>query len=289
MKKDNFFKGIVPPYIFNFLYNIRIFIHRNDCKPYSFINKQKKYAIIIGNGPSLNNTILKYENELKNNDCFMVNHAVETNYFEILKPLYYIVVDEYYFQNDSLNEKSKAIIKSLNDKLKWNIYFFVPFFAKDSLFVQEIKKNELVNVVFLNSILPIYAKNIPHKKMFSYWNKNIACPLMQTVLNTATSVAITLKYNDIYLVGADTSWIEMLIVDQENNDLYSHNKHFYENEKYLISKYNDHESNLAAELGCIKKALESYQILKEYACYNGCHLYNASEYSLIDSIIRKKF
>ena len=76
--------------------------------------------------------------------------------------------------------------------------------------------------------------------------------------------------------------------DQKTNDLYSINKHYYKNDALLISKYDVNKSNLAEELENIKKTFEYYQILKEYAIYNGCSLYNASEYSMIDCLERKK-
>ncbi len=287
MSFEKFIKNIIPPFVFNIIFYIRVFIHKWDCKP--FIKESpNKIAIIIGNGPSLNSTIERYESILKTNDCFMVNHASESDYFDLIQPKNYVVVDPYYFQKGPLNNKAEQLINSINIKLKWDMCFYVPYYSKNSTFVNELSKNSYVKIELFNSVSPFYATDISNKSFFKLWNKNNACPLTQTVLNAATSIAISKRYSEIYLVGADTSWIEMIIVDQENNNLYSQNKHFYKNDKYLISNYNENKSNLAAELGCIKKAFESYQVLKEYANYNGCNLYNASEYSLIDTIVRKK-
>ena len=284
---EKFIKNIIPPFVFDIIFYFRVFIHKWDCKPFKKV-PPNSIAIIIGNGPSLNSTIESYESILKMNDCFMVNHSIESDYFDLIKPKNYVVVDPYYFQKGPLNKKAELLINSLNNKLKWDMSFYVPYHSKNSTFVNELSKNSLVKIEFFNSVSPLYATGISNKTFFKLWNKNTASPLTQTVLNAATSIAISKRYNEIYLVGADTSWIEMIIVDQETNDLYSQNKHFYKNDKYLISSYNEEKSNLAVELGCIKKAFEAYQVLKEYANYNGCNVYNASDYSLIDTIVRKK-
>ena len=131
-------------------------------------------------------------------------------------------------------------------------------------------------------------KYLSKKYLFKKWNKNQLCPMSQTVLNTASSLAITMKYKKIVLVGADTSWVELYRVDQKTNDLYIDDKHYYDNERHIVAKYDPTKSNMAEELNTIEVALEYYQLLKEYAIYNGGRLYNASEYSLIDCIPRVK-
>lgn len=274
-------------YLLEKIFILRVLIHKHKCKSIPLYNGNNK-AFVIGNGPSLNETLKNHLDILMKNDCFMVNHSIEYDCFDVIRPKYYVIVDPYYFCDGELNEKTQGILDSFKMKLKWNITIFLPIYASSSLLVKELNRLNLVNVVFLSDVSSAYISDFSKERLFRYWNRNIACPLSQTVLNTALSVPITMKYKEIYLVGADTSWIEMLYVDQKNNDLYSYNRHFYENDKYLISKYDDSKSNIADELQCIITTFKNYQILKEYAVYNGCHLFNSSSYSLIDTIERKE-
>ncbi len=272
------------PIFIELIFILRVFLHRFDCKQIK--SNVGNRTIIIGNGPSLLKTIDKYIDVLKKNDCFMVNNAVEHECFELIKPKYCVFADPNFFQKSTLNKYSKPVVDAFNIKLNWEMTVFLPSYAKNTIFAEELKKHPRISVAYYNSTYSKYITNFSKKRLFKYWNKNIARPLSQTVLNTASSIAIAMRYKEIYLVGADTSWIEMLSVDQNNNDIYSDDKHFYSNDKRLLYKYNENKSNLAEELRAIAMTLESYQILKEYAIYNNCQLYNASEYSLIDSLKR---
>ncbi len=242
-------------------------------------------AMVIGNGPSLNETIQQDLEKLKEYDCFMVNQAVESPIFELIKPLYYVLADGLYFNTENF-EKSMNIVDAIKKKLTWQMYFIVPDYSVNSYMINELKDHPCLKFIFFNSLSLYGFEHLPSKILFEYWNNNLLSPLSQTVLNTAVCIAIEMKYNEVGLVGADTSWIELLEVDQKTNDLYSKDKHFYDNDRVLIAKYDETRSNMAHELTTIVRAFESYQILKEYATYNGCKLFNASKYSLIDCIDR---
>ena len=79
-------------------------------------------------------------------------------------------------------------------------------------------------------------------------------------------------------------------VDQETNELYTIDSHFYGEKKVVL--YADNEGKvpqkLHDELNCISRALSAYWDLKGYADYAGVKVFNASKYSLIDAFERKK-
>lgn len=280
-------KKLIPPIVFEEATKLRVLRHRKECQklPETGTGKQ---AVIIGNGPSLNTTIEKHIDFLRANDCFMVNQSVKSSFFELIQPCYYVMADPFYFQKDNMPGLAQEIDQNMSQKLKWDMTLLVPKFGEGSLFINEQKKNPKLNILYYSSTFALDCDGISKKKIFEYWDNNIASPLSQTVLNTATSLAISMRYSKIYLVGADTSWIESLMVDQETNDLYTMDKHFYGDRKILISNYSSEKSNIAEELDGIKRSFASYQILKEYAQSSGCQLYNASEYSLIDCLERCK-
>ena len=98
------------------------------------------------------------------------------------------------------------------------------------------------------------------------------------------------NYSNIYIFGADTTWIEKIKVDQETNNIYTIDKHFYGETKRLLYKDTEWKIpiKLHEELRSIAIALENYWELKEYSLYNNVKIFNASEYSLIDAFDRRK-
>lgn len=278
----------IPIFIIEKIFILRVILHYFECKPFSK-NINSKKAIIIGNGPSLLKTIEQNLNELQNNDCFMVNNAAIHNCFVLIKPQYYVFADPDYFQKDFMNKVTSNVLEAFERNLKWQMTVFLPVSSKNTLFEIKLKNIKYISLVYYSSVYSsFFVKYINRRRLFRFWNKNIARPLSQTVLNTASSIAISMKYKEIFLVGADTSWTEMLYVDQTTNDIYSYDRHFYDSDKRLLYKYSEAKSNLAEDLLTIANALESYQIIKEYAYYNECKIYNASEYSFIDTLVRKK-
>ena len=99
-----------------------------------------------------------------------------------------------------------------------------------------------------------------------------------------------MRYKEIYLIGADTTWIELLHVDQNTNDVYTIDTHFYGKKKMPL--YKDSAGKIPVklheELYFNLNALKLYWELKDYADYAGVRVYNASEYSLIDAFERRK-
>ena len=283
MSKDTI-KNFIPPILLEKAAEFHVFRHRKECAPLPKAEDGKS-AVIIGNGPSLNETVQKHRDFLRANDCFMVNQSAKSDYFELIRPHYYVLADSTYFSRESLHPYARENAENFKKKLDWEMMLLVPAFSKGSALLDEIKGTEHLDLRFFNSTY-VLGTGIPKKKLFRYWNENTANPPSQSVLNTAASLAIAMRYKTIYLVGADTSWIETLGVDQESNDLLSLDKHYYGDRKITIAKYSEEKSNMASELNNLKEVFNCYQLLKEYAESNGCRLVNASEYSLIDCLER---
>lgn len=165
----------------------------------------------------------------------------------------------------------------------------LPIAAKRSEFVQQIILNPNINVYYFNS----YGDNTQLADTafkFKLWDYNLISWLAQTVINTAVQMAINLRYDEIILVGADTSWHTTYEMDQETNTLYTIDSHFYGHKK--IPVFEDSEcmihAKLNQELSSVANALKGYCILEQYAKYAGVKVYNASEFSWIDAFERIK-
>ncbi len=255
------------------------------------IEKKSDVLIVIGNGPSLNDTIKEHKEEIINKDCVVVNSFCNTVYYEELKPNYYLLADPAYFGDvEKFDTRLKNLVTGTWDailrKTTWDINLIVPSYAKGSAIIGAISNNSHISVYFYN------IKDLRCNKMnkFEAWDLNLIPPPAQTCLNTCVWLGICLRFKSVYLIGADTTWLELLHVDQETNEVYTIDSHFYGKKKDIL--YSDVEGKIPQklhdELNCISWALKRYWDLKDYAEYAGVKIYNASKYSLIDAFERKK-
>lgn len=248
--------------------------------------------VVIGNGPSLNDTLKDLKDKIKENDCIAVNHFCETECYIQIKPKYYLLADPAYWGDvktyaDWLKAKITRFTETIIAQTSWDINLIIPSSAYHSQFVKRVSTNPYIHIFYYNSI------NYNHSTQLSkyeLWDSNSIAPPAQTVLNTAVWLGIFLRYKKIYLIGADTTWLEELEVDQETNELYFVDTHFYDKKRKPI--YSDVEGKipqkLHEQLDCISRAFSQYWELKGYADYVGVNVYNASKYSLIDAFERKK-
>ena len=285
-------KLFIPPI---FLKIRRFFLNREGKNSYlstiHTIPKNSNILFVLGNGPSLNTTFSKGVFSSISGDIICVNNFVTTDFFVKLKPTKYIIADPNNLigletLSDALKDETIKVVAGFQKKINWNIDFIIPDFARDGYLYQSLKTNKFISFYFYNT------KDVS-KTNYTYFqnlDENLIAPPAQTVLNTCLWLGIKLKYDKIYLLGADTSWIEQVRVDQTTNELYTIDKHFYGEVKRPL--YSDVDgkipSKLHEELEANVAALRNYWELKDYAEYKGVKIYNASAYSLIDAFKRKK-
>lgn len=261
----------------------------------SEILRNNDNLLILGNGPSLAK-ILDKISIYSNYDCLAVNLFANTDYYIKIQPSWYLLADPAFFEEENLlsarlKEVVASLKKSLILKTSWNINLCVPVCSCKSSLIKDLQKNKHIKIYYYNnkgneSLFP------DSKFKYYLWNKAIIAPKQQTVLNTAIHVGIVQKYKNIFLVGADSSWHENIVLDQETNLLYCNDTHFY-NRVNKIPLYSDNEGKVPRrvheELNSCSNALSSYWTLFYYSKYNKISkIYNASEYSWIDAFERKK-
>lgn len=256
------------------------------------ISKQSERLIVIGNGPSLTKSIEIYKEIICKYDCIAVNHFCESNYYKELKPKYYLLADPAFFGKletyaDWLCEKIGGFITSFVSNTTWDINLIVPNCAIGSGFIEEIQKNNFIHPYYYN---PYNLVQNNEKNEFLFWDKNLIAPPAHTCLNTCVWLGIFLRYKEIYILGADSNWIETTYVDQKTNELYRNDIHF--NGQRRLKLFKDSAGkipiSLSEELSCQSNTFKNYSELNSYAGFAGVKVYNASEYSLIDAFERKK-
>lgn len=243
----------------------------------------RKQAIILGNGPSLADDfekILKLQSK-RDIDIWAVNNFAISDQFIIIKPGFYVLTDPNYWAVDvseALLLARNRLIKCFNEQLDWPMVLMVPFDAKGSGFLQNINRRN-IDVRFYNRT------PVDGFRFFREWiySNNLGMPAPFNVLIAAICLAITDKYQTVYVSGADHSWHESLLI--ENGRMLLSQFHFYkENVAAVPVIKTDGSSFTIGDIfirwGCVFK---KYEILDLYARSKGVRIFNISSKSYIDA------
>lgn len=246
--------------------------------------------IILGNGPSLNTSIEKYGHLFGDYSLMCVNNMVLTDKFTELRPAYYVLhAFAYYRPDDRLIESQRKMKKEILDaivrKTNWDMEILVPFGArKNPEFTRIIGSNKHLKLVYYNQT-PIEGYTSVSTALFSM---GLGMPRPHNVLIPCITCAVLMKFKEIYILGADHSWLKEITVNEKNEALVNQ-KHFYdENESKPLVMQDWARPRLLHEM--IYKfylSFRGYWELKPFIEKNGSKVYNASEVSMIDAFERK--
>lgn len=262
-------------------------------RPSALPSKKTKYCSVLGNGPSLKVTLEEDLEFLKTTELFCVNNFASSDYYPILKPQNYVLIDPAFFIYDGVTfdrEDIRKTFKAITELTAWEINLYVPQKAKKSTFFREIsKKNPNIKIVYFNYIIFKGFQTLSHW----FYKTGIASIQSQTVLIAAIFLAINRKFEEIFLFGADTSWHEQFKVNNDNI-LTFRDVHFYNTDASkekdipiydVIKKQN---MTMSVEFTYLARTFRGYELLGDYAKYQKVKIYNASAKSYIDAFERIK-
>lgn len=257
-------------------------------------NVKRKYdgrsCVILGNGPSLNTLIKEQKDFLNNKDLISVNLFPYTPLYTELKPNIHVISAPDFWRYDSKPqyfEMRKNHFESMANKTNWPLEFYTPAPSKRFPEWQEtIKDNKYINARYYN-YTPI--EGFSCFNHFAY-RKNLGMPRPHNVLVPAIMIAINLGFSEIYLWGADHSWLPLITVDENNHALID-NKHFYDENSSKPEQMNKPGSEYRKLHEILKKLMysfESYFVIRKYAESRGSKIINATPKSYIDAFERLK-
>ncbi len=238
-------------------------------------------VIILGNGPSLKETIDTYSSLLAMTPTVAVNFMANTPQFAMLKPDFYVLADPHFFnRTDQENVRTlwAAIAASTH-----NMTLCVPadMAARAEQLLGEAPRVSIATFNFVG----VEGFTLFEDMAF---NSGMAMPRPRNVLIPAIMAAIAAGYRDIYLTGADHSWLETIRVTDDNH-VVSVQPHFYADSKTELNRsateykgYHLHDI-----LKSFYTAFRSYHVLARYAATRGVRIYNATPGSYIDAFERK--
>lgn len=238
--------------------------------------------IIMGNGPSLRQTINSHLSLLQQKETMAVNFAANAPEFFSLRPSRYILADPHFFDGIKTDPNVARLWENLS-KINWSMTLHIPASQKEN--IRSFKFADSIKIKYFN-LTPIEGyKAISHLLM----RKGLGMPRPRNVLIAAIMVAINSGYQKIWIVGADHTWSQTLSVDDQNRVL-SVQPHFYaDNAKELDRVAQEYAGyHLHDILGSLTIAFKSYFEIKDYAISRGVSIFNATPGSFIDAFPRKK-
>lgn len=251
--------------------------------------KQHTMCVILGNGPSLTQSLKEHEQFVRTCDSFAVNMFANTPFFATIQPRFYVILAPELWQEDApLHMKEQQITLFSNiATATWDVYVFAPSFAKKTSFwKQYFSANQHISIVWFN------ATPIEGFSWFSHvcFNLQLGMPRPHNILTPALMMAIHQKYEQVYLLGADHSWMSELYV-ADTNDVFLTQKHFYDEQtaqaKHMYTTSYD-KRKMHEILHKFMCAFASYFNIQSYATKQQVRIWNATPGSFIDAFDRCK-
>ncbi|MEZ0609564.1 hypothetical protein ACAW74_13685 [Fibrella sp. WM1] len=253
---------------------------------------QRPICAILGNGPSLRQSLESDLAFIREAELYCVNNFASSAEYAQLQPQNYALLDPAFFLYSEENNGRKDVEKTIRCLINltvWPMNLFVPQTARNSYLVAQLhRKHPNVRVVFYNyTVVRGYA-------WFRHvvFRKGWGMPQSQNILAASLYLAITRRFREIYLFGADHSWHEEIRVT-DTNELLMKQEHFYDKpgDATHIPIYDvvkKETSRMSAQFASLSKAFFSYEILRDYAQAMQVRVLNASAKSYVDAFKRVK-
>lgn len=239
--------------------------------------------IILGNGPSLRDTIDNHSGRLKELELMAVNFAANAPDFEQLRPSRYILADPHFFNGADTDPNVGSLWKKLGTT-SWPMRLYVP--VKFRRRAEEMLGNTHRVRISTFNLTPLEGFKAP---VHALYRCGAGMPRPRNVLIPAIMCALRAGFRTIYIAGADHSWTRTLDVD-DNNCVVSIQPHFYEDsesEKKRVShEYKGYRLHQILESLTI--AFRSYFAIRDYAASIGAEIINVTPGSFIDAFPRGK-
>ncbi|MBO4994457.1 MAG: DUF115 domain-containing protein [Muribaculaceae bacterium] len=258
----------------------KVLLQSRRCDVGAEARPENDSIIIMGNGPSLSDTIATYGDVLRTHTTLAVNYAANAEEFFDLKPRYYVMVDPAFFDPNP-GENLKRLRETFAKRVDWPMTIFVPAVNRGSF---DLQGNPNVTVRTINSV---GLEGFGWFERMAY-GRRWGTPRPRNVLIPSIMVAIWLGFKKIYLVGADHSWMRTLEVN-EQNEVVSVQPHFYKDNE-SARKWNAaifKTVRLHEVVHSYYVAFKAYFSIKKFADSKNVMIYNSTPGSFIDAFPRK--
>ncbi|MCH5215324.1 MAG: hypothetical protein J1F10_00170 [Muribaculaceae bacterium] len=231
--------------------------------------------VVLGNGPSVNKLLAEYNEFLGHRKCLAVNFSLNSDIIFRLQPELYVLADPYFFSGRD-DTRVCDLWRNLN-RVSWNMTLFIPYGSE----LCGLLENKNISIQRYN-LTPIEGfKCFTHRA----FKMGLGMPRPRNVLIASIMLGVESGFKQIYLAGAEHSWLKDMIVDDDNR-LGVAFPHFYDNgEKDVEVRYLN--KTLVEELDSLRIAFNSYHEIRAYTdTLRGVQILNITPGSYIDAFER---
>ena len=265
-------------------------LFRNYRSGASLAERKAPNGLILGNGPSLKQDIegvlsLRAQGDF---DCWCVSFFLETELYEKVRPEFYVLADPWFWLGSSSPEqrpRHENFLKLLHEKTTWPMTIYMPTYAKaEAAEMMNRLRSEWISVRFFNAaIFDSTSDAVNHWVYRNLW----AMPRCQNVLIGGLYLMVMSGYQNVYVLGADHSWLKDVQVKDDNTVMVGLS-HFYD--ESALRPIRNLGVGRAWDIGYILHifsiVFKQYEILEKFAKHMGVKIINASSYSWIDAFER---
>lgn len=232
--------------------------------------------VVLGNGPSLNVTMAECRDTLRRCPLMAVNFFANTPVFQELCPRFYVLADPLFF-NRADDANIARLMENLG-KVTWSMVLFVPKGARCRV------KNRMVTV---RRFPMLGVEGAAWLERMAY-GRRLGMPRPRNVLIPAIMTGIWSGFKEIYIIGADHSWMNTICVN-EHNEVESRQPHFYQDNEHELKriKVDYVHRPLHEVVHSFYVAFRAYHQIQRYASTAGVAIYNSTPGSFIDAFTRK--
>ncbi|MBL0912942.1 MAG: hypothetical protein IBJ09_11275 [Bacteroidia bacterium] len=245
-----------------------------------FLKKEdfsNKNFILLGNGPTLENDLKEHTELFRRSRIITVNNFLYSPYFQILEPEYYFILDPAYFSEEPSEAELISRFLEGMQQVSWSMSLYIPARYRRSYLARSVN-NPNITIRYYNYVT---CKGGFDAVNFAFYNRALAFPQCQNVLNGALFMFSRNRAGKIFLFGAENDWHLKYRIN-EKNQVYFVYEHFFN----TGGTYKLLDNNLASYLESSAKALRSYLEIERYARSSGTRIYNCSSNSMIDAFER---
>lgn len=238
--------------------------------------------MVLGNGPSLTDTLASRPGLVADCDLMAVNFAALAPEFQSLRPRWYVLADPHFFSHGS--DLRVERLWSTLASATWELTLLVP---RESL---RSARRRLAATA--GSGLRVMGYNAVGVEGWGWlehmaYASGLGMPRPRNVLIPALMCALRLGYTRIWLAGADHSWMRTLSVDNANR-VVSVQPHFYtdpaEEQQRIDAVYEG--VRLHDVIHSFYTAFRAYHRIARHARRLGVDIVNITPGSMIDAFPR---
>jgi|694.fasta_scaffold44005_5 hypothetical protein len=248
---------------------------------------------ILGNGPSLKQIISEFPEEPLNQVYCAVNYFCLSADFQRIKPSAYVIgAPELTFLPeqsipDNILESKRNLYARLAEQTQWPMVLFVPYpTLKAPAFKSLLSANPMLSACGYNATPLEGSAGFCRFAILHGWG----LPRPHNVLIPAIAMALRTRIRQVYMVGAEHSWLQTLHVDNENRVMLDH-QHFYDEGKQIahMNHTTFRPRRLHEVLQKFLYSFQSYWVLSDLAEKQHAEILNLTPNSYIDAFKKQPF